>query len=92
MTEAKHTPGPWAYSRRAGIRISAPDGRSICAIAATVRRPPAECEANAQVIAAAPELLASLIWCEALIRSAYGDTEQTKAMRKVIAKATGESK
>jgi hypothetical protein len=74
--ETKHTPGPWEYERmllgasedrRSGFVVNrqetAPDGWStrICDMRCSPEKGFAECEANAQLIAAAPELLAALI-------------------------------
>lgn len=57
MSESKHTPGPWLYANRsAGAHIHANDGeiawlRSYMGIADK------QIDANARLIAAAPELL-----------------------------------
>ena len=66
MTDTKHTPGPWA--RLSGfsdyIVADSPDGRikrDICAVLSPDRwREDGEEEANALLIAAAPDLLAAL--------------------------------
>ncbi|WP_054908777.1 hypothetical protein [Pseudomonas sp. NBRC 111135] len=50
-----HTPGPWAPDPQATFKIRAPDlDRAIAYLA------PTDCDANAKLIAAAPELLAEL--------------------------------
>jgi hypothetical protein len=58
MPQSKHTPGPWAYRKAFDTSqtfyIEGPDGSWLCksTISAT--------EANARLIAAAPELLEAL--------------------------------
>ena len=70
--EAKHTPGPWEFVEWSGHRsISADD--SACGFCITVNgyRLPLcdlegdldECEANARLMAAAPDLLEALLDC-----------------------------
>lgn len=73
MTEQKHTPGEWSISRssanRHSWRISAVVNGRPAAIANTAlwlpTDPQKESEANARLIAAAPELLAA---CKAVSR------------------------
>jgi len=73
MNELKHTPGPWRVSNSNGmICVSAPKGhphQSLCAVGyETAKTYPeevqrglrADTEANARLIAAAPELLEAL--------------------------------
>jgi hypothetical protein len=65
MSKAKHTPGPWRiHGCEAGQPICAIGDRVICDQdkdeVAVVRYNAADCEANARLIAAAPELLATL--------------------------------
>ena len=96
MNEPKHTPGPYKVQQWSDcytIYTDHPDysGRSI---ADTVGDMPQD-EINAQLLAAAPELLDSLIW-------AIRELEETEdglcpdfqaaitAARAAIAKATGE--
>jgi hypothetical protein len=63
MPETKNepTPGPWAPMFDDAITVHGPDGSRICSLANTMgafgmhRRPPNEVEANARLIAAAPE-------------------------------------
>ena len=64
---AQHTPGPWDLDRSGFIREArGPDGCGILiASACDLSRSASEGEANARLIAAAPELLAAL---EALCR------------------------
>lgn len=57
MTTVPHTPGPWAIaSQRYPDVIIGADDRRICSTFAPARHA-RECEANALLIAAAPELL-----------------------------------
>jgi hypothetical protein len=65
MSKAKHTPGPWRiHGCEAGQPICAIGDRVICDQdkdeVAVVRYNAADCEANARLIAAAPDLLAAL--------------------------------
>jgi hypothetical protein len=55
-----HTPGPWVSTRQRGAKVTGPDRKSICCIPATVSRPREESDANARLIAAAPDLMAAL--------------------------------
>lgn len=60
MSEVKHTPGPWRYGAASlydGFYI-APDAR--LPTLAAVHNFPGHAEANARLIAAAPELLSAL--------------------------------
>ena len=91
----KHTPGPWAigHSFTADIAIREPSGECV---AVTCELCEGEAEANARLIASAPELLAALRDCEArltlLIESGRGkllDVTARNTSRAVIAKATG---
>lgn len=89
---AAHTPGPWLLSS-SGVHVrKTARGFNICDLNDAL--PPGEWEANARLIAAAPELLAAL---RALVpdaeawMKASGHTYQTSpllAARAVIAKAT----
>jgi len=61
MVAAKHTPGPWAIEQPwSGFSsIKGGDGKLVFGIAAGApdeKRPDSECEANARLIAAAPDL------------------------------------
>ena len=93
---SKHTPGPW-FVTEGGQYIEASryehGGRQI------VGKPqgdnPEQWNANARLIAAAPELLEALqsvvAWMDAPDESAFSDT-QLDCVRAAIAKATGEKK
>lgn len=93
---AKHTPGPWAYGEECGLtrEIWGDNGPELYAIAQTRHGDPGQCEANARLIAAAPELLEALIsMIEAPVYfSAVGAEKRKKAREKAryaITKATG---
>lgn len=85
--ETKHTPGPW--------RIT--DGGNVCNcvghtlhdeghVCIAFAQPVPEGEANARLIAAAPELLAALEWCEQV----YGnDWPENASIRETIREAKG---
>lgn len=108
MSTAKHTPGPWFRDTRSGLNcdVRAKSGRNVALCwglasnNATNYRADyrAECDANARLIAAAPELLEALL-------DAYEESAQSCAdigipdegigwhakARAAIAKATGEA-
>lgn len=94
MSESKHTPGPWRISRTSGMEIfinhDDDQPNRVPGYFAEVRRFTSDneqVEANAQLIAAAPDLL------EALIELADWYKEYTGlppiAANAAIAKATG---
>lgn len=98
---SKHTPGPWAYQEDSDVYthiVRGPGNRFICQLAQTTS---AEIEANARLIAAAPELLDALIEAVACgmvpISSAKDGGASTHSrqvrcadmIRAAIAKATG---
>lgn len=65
MIEAKHTPGPWKVSGRRR-QVIGRHGAIPCLLArVNVAASGVECDANARLIAAAPDLLAA---CEAAIQ------------------------
>ena len=88
----KHTPGPWHVgglqgTGRAAI-VYSPDGYSICDCKSYHgKREWSEMEANARLIAAAPDLLAALeYWFDS-----NADSKKLAGMaRAAIAKAKGE--
>jgi hypothetical protein len=62
-TKAQHTPGPWNYGKAANSKYYVFGGDGLPVIvpnASATNRPKPEMEANAQLIAAAPELLSAL--------------------------------
>lgn len=94
MNSTKHTPGPWVLFGDGELRqlIIMPAGRpgEIAAVQfPTDTSRDAEYDANAHLIAAAPELLAAL---KAVVAVADRRTDEFDAARAAIAKATGETK
>lgn len=91
MEQVKHTPGPWEYGEERGLcrEIHADNGPELYAIAQTRHGDPEICEANARLIAAAPELLdvAQSILADDMVQ--YLPAEYVEKVRAAIAKATG---
>lgn len=56
----KHTPGPWTYPLGTGILIGGPDHLLVAQVG-TEGRTPEERQANAHLIAVAPELVEALL-------------------------------
>jgi hypothetical protein len=85
----KHTPGPWKIeAERAYIQIMPTDNVAICELGR--RGNPALDLANANLIAAAPELLEALEDAERVLE--WGEPEPKpilERVRRVIAKARG---
>ena len=79
MSAAKHTPGPWFVDGVRFVRQEPAPRHVIC------RLPTTRNEGDARLIAAAPDLLAALIRCEACTTN-DGVGQQARA---AIAKATG---
>lgn len=91
-TKTKHTPGPWKL-KRSGT-ISDNNGELVATTGYRVAVYSEEDDANARLIAAAPELLSAGEWMLALIDGKEqmpkpGD-EVAEALRAAIAKARGE--
>lgn len=93
---SKHTPGPWyvdTQAKRADyIRAVGDELPGTCAVAQMCSRGGwSESNANARLIAAAPDLLEALELCLHAVKLAgwEGDYSAQKA-RAAIAKATGE--
>ena len=99
-----HTPGPWtarAYSSVLGLPVSAqPDAEANAVIICGVRGEQKTAEANAHLIAAAPDLLAALKEAERYLEYLGGETacrffgpgmpsEALALTRAAIHKATG---
>lgn len=64
MNTTQHTPGPWFVSEDSDCVFIRPSERAICGCAGDTISPlenREEIEANARLIAAAPDLLAALI-------------------------------
>lgn len=92
---AQHTPGPWLYAQEGvnSFGIVKPDGHSVVHLVALSNSTAArDLEANARLIAAAPELLAAL---ELMLKqftktpSTLKDSEARCKAHAAIAKATG---
>jgi hypothetical protein len=97
MSTAKHTPGPWFYRKGDEWSHSVvthhgelPDGSINCWTVASInkRREP-EHEANARLIAAAPELLGALQAMYAMDWRAGPSGDEYERARTAIATATG---
>jgi hypothetical protein len=91
---SKHTPGPWVVDPRAKLRVFAANKATVASAGCTDTER-SSWEANARLIAAAPELLEAL----QLMLDAHLDTSGTDgplqmaakdAADAAIAKATGE--
>ena len=102
---AKHTQGPWFRDDRSGLEcdVRASSGRKVALCwglasnNATNYKPAyrAECDANARLIAAAPELLDLLVLALPYVEegeefNASYKRNLSKDIRKAIAKFTGE--
>ena len=86
----KFTPGPWEYGEERGCcrEIHADNGPELYAIAQTRHGDPEICEANARLIAAAPDMLDALIAVVDFIEGKPGAPEPFGIVRAAIAKAT----
>lgn len=98
MTQAQHTPGPWAFTadmygldnmRVFGVNDATGNGIANCGYDGR-----GECKANARLIAAAPDLLAALDRVDAYLSPFDGEedayAEIRSAIQQAIAKAKGE--
>jgi hypothetical protein len=87
----KHTPGPWNYDR-SGYSLYVNSGRELVTALSMDGKRLETSEANARLIAAAPDLLEALksviAWLDAPDESAFSDSQLALA-RAAIAKATG---
>jgi hypothetical protein len=98
MSESKHTPGPWVaeIGGQGSFMIEDSNARVLCQRAAWYSSMVDESEANARLIAAAPDLLAALIAIADQLER-VGDTRRHKdgqyidEARAAIAKAEGRS-
>ena len=86
--EAKHTPGPWKVGKQPFGRdymVTGPQSVGICDITHHVGQ---QCEADARLIAAAPDMLEELeLLVFAFSGTSQGDGSHWAGARKVIAKA-----
>jgi len=65
MSAAGHTPGPWTYPGGTGNFVGGPDRIRVADVGG-MERSPEERQANARLIAAAPDLLAA---CKSVLDS-----------------------
>ena len=87
---SKHTPGPWHVFKDSSIYSKHADYTLAEIVAGMTDE---ECDANARLIAAAPELLKALQAALDALRGSAGFDEINNAKKQVkaaIAKATGE--
>ena len=92
MTMTKHTPGPWMPVQKANgafCRHPAIISDKGQVANATWADSETTTDANARLIAAAPELLSQLEFAVALLKPMFGHTAQVERMENAIAKATG---
>lgn len=88
--KTKFTPGPWRTGGAGKVIIYAGDGFAVAN--ATIyhgRQEPGESQANARLIAAAPDLLASMLNIRAMADTS-GDHAILEEANEAIAKAIGE--
>jgi hypothetical protein len=88
MTDTKHTPGPWTEDPEGlvAVSIEGGDGSVVCDVHGAAND--ARCEANARLIAAAPEMFEAMGEVQSLLYSA--DNAETLEMKaKCIRKAFG---
>jgi hypothetical protein len=85
-TSVKHTPGPW---RREGSIVRA--GDFAIRLGVKIGKPQAEWDSNANLIAAAPEMLVALQRAEIELNTYLGELSATALpmVRAAIAKAEG---
>lgn len=87
----KHTPGPWHVGGPNKCTIYDKHGQRLAnsfeGVMAT-QRTDSECEANARLIAAAPELLDALVNLLPLISPLKAESQQVANASAAIAKAT----
>lgn len=95
MSEVKHTPGPWEAGDGAGngrkdhIYCDDATGSAVATCHMDyVPRTRVEVEANARLIAAAPDLLAALITAERIVGRAFPNGQDHTDLRAAIARAT----
>jgi hypothetical protein len=89
---SKHTPGPWAYQEKADAYTHIVRGPNDSFICQTPQGACGTCEANARLMAAAPDLLEALKGALLALESGVGDPEwgaRVLACAAAIAKAEG---
>lgn len=73
----KHTPGPWTVSTAPGtVDVRSPDGGFIASVDIDKRMALAEIDANARLLAAAPDLLIERDALRAALRAVVADLER----------------
>jgi len=89
ITQAQHTPGPWAQggAMSGETRIYAADGGEVAVATRSDPKHRYAAEANARLIAAAPDLLAA---CEAMLAEPSADWPVDR-IRELVARARGQS-
>jgi hypothetical protein len=88
----QHTPGPWNYdgpNAQTAHIIHVADGEIAEAFSEWISNKQAE--ANANLIAAAPDMLEALEYIEAMVNDGIGDQINLDKLEHVIAKARGQS-
>lgn len=101
MTETKFTPGPWKVHPVDDCTVVASDGSEVAAIDGDYNQPDTWpiMEANARLIAAAPDLYEALVDIEQMIHNCADAPRNPDSLpmmvlhhaRAAIAKATGEA-
>ena len=88
----KHTPGPWevtnVYPKREPYYIAEGKGNAIACTMGGSRQD----QANANLIAAAPELLEALRLAEATLAANLSQSDALPEIRAALAKAEGKAK
>lgn len=99
MSESKHTPGPWSRVGTFVHALSDDGANQFCALVQDAHTPTQVLEANARLIAAAPELLEALQQTLAQCLAWQGEPNEysceihskiIRQARAAIAKALGE--
>ncbi len=92
-----HTPGPWRVIRKVGLTIYPEENKSV--YIAFMNNARSNCEANANLMAAAPEMLDLLEWLTHLHHGVSKDGDKPsdaewedclEQAKPIIAKAKGE--
>lgn len=92
MSKSKHTPGPWAccipksneYVAIVAGELAVASVNTACGLDGTLL----PCEANANLIAAAPDLFDA---CEAMLQGRRSISQAIKMARAAVEKAKGEA-
>ena len=91
MSEDKFTPGPWSAPDKGNLRgaVVAKDGEMVCDPSGAGRYED-EMDANARLIAAAPEMYELLVLLENYYAVRGESNSVTKTISQVLKKARGE--